>query len=192
MAAESVVFLLLAHGLVGRLHGERSRWILALHTTRKALGYLETAKAFPHLHAEVLVLEGLYNYYVEWLAEHNKVARYLRFFISEGDKKMGMEQLEKAAYNAFYTRVEAQHFLASILDNEKKYPEALRIMSYLVEKYPDNAYFQREYANMLYKSANFSLCRVVSEDMLRKVREDKAGYRASQRRYAELFPRPAA
>lgn len=185
--AESIIFLLLIHGLKGRFYGEREEWISAIIETRQAIKYLKKAREGDYLSIETLAGEGLYNYYIEWLPSHQRVARYLRLFFERGDKEKGIKQLEEAAYNAFYTRIEAQHFLAAILDGEKKYPEALRMMAYLTEKYPNNGYFQREYANMLYKAKKFDECKVVSEDMLRKVREQKPGYGASQGRYAHFF-----
>ena len=185
--AEGVVFLSLVHGLRARFYGERKQWITSLGALRKALKYLKEAQRNDYLHTETLIGSGLYNYYAEWLPENHKMARYFRFLFEKGDKKKGLEQLEKAAYNAFYTRIEARHFLASILDGASKHTEAVRLMSYLTGQYPNNGYFQREYANMLYKSKDFTRCQAVSEDMLQKVLSEQPGYGASQGRYAHFF-----
>ncbi len=67
------------------------------------------------------------------------------------DKALGLKQLKEVSYNAFYTRTEAMVWLMRILNNyENDQPRAFQLAQYLHTSYPDNPYFHRYYARMLY------------------------------------------
>jgi len=84
---------------------------------------------------------GLYNYYVDTLST---IARVLRFFmgIPGGSKQEGIEQLRQAMEHGQLTQAEARFYLAINLHNyDQKYEEALRVITPLVAKYPENPIF---------------------------------------------------
>jgi len=84
---------------------------------------------------------GLYNYYVDTLST---IARVLRFFmgIPGGTKEEGIRQLRQAMERGQITSAEARFYLAINLHNyDQKYEEALRVITPLVEKYPENPIF---------------------------------------------------
>jgi tetratricopeptide (TPR) repeat protein len=105
-----------------------------------------------------------------------------------GDKQVGLEQLREVAHNAFYTRTEAQYWLMRILFTEENDPQrALHESEYLYKTFPDNAYFHRYYARMLYSTGQMVKAKIVSEDLLAKVDSGYVGYEATCGRYASFF-----
>ncbi len=109
-------------------------------------------------------------------------------FFPDGDKEKGVKQLKEVANNAFYTRTEAQYFLMRILalDENKPY-EALRISEYLHTSFPDNPYFHRYYARMLYTTGQYSKMEQVSKSILAKIDSGMEGYEANSGRYASFY-----
>jgi len=94
---------------------------------------------------------GLYNYYVDTLGA---IARVLRFFmgIPGGSKQEGIQQLEHAIADGVLTSDVARFYLAQNLHRyDKRYEQALAVISPLVEKYPSNALFQLARGDLLAK-----------------------------------------
>jgi tetratricopeptide (TPR) repeat protein len=84
---------------------------------------------------------GLYNYYVDTLST---LARVLRFVmgIPGGTKEEGIRQLRLAMEHGELTSAAARFYLAINLHNyDRKYEQALQVITPLVEQYPDNPIF---------------------------------------------------
>jgi hypothetical protein len=106
----------------------------------------------------------------------------------KGDKQLGIEQLRTVAGNAFYTRIEAQLFLMRILAlDENDARSALRISEYLHDNYPDNPYFHRFYARLLYSNGRRADMEKECLEILQRIKEGLPGYEANSGRYAGFF-----
>jgi hypothetical protein len=106
----------------------------------------------------------------------------------KGDKQLGIEQLRIVAGNAFYTRVEAQLFLMRILAlDENDARGGLLISEYLHEHYPDNPYFHRFYARMLYSNGQRDKMEIECKEILQRIDDGQVGYEANSGRYAGFF-----
>ncbi len=109
-------------------------------------------------------------------------------FFPKGDKNLGIEQMEKVAANAFYTRVEAIYFLMRIKAFEQKdTKEALRLATYVYNQYPNNPYFHRFYTRMLYTSGNHVKTEEESYKILQRLDSGMLGYEEVSARYATFF-----
>ena len=177
-----------AYAFLSRFYGERKEWIQATWTGKSALHYLDLCREKKSLSTEILLGEGLYNYYSVWIRDNYPKLRILLFFFGKGDKALGLEQLNYVAKNAFYSRIEAQHFLMRILNEEQEDKrEAFHISEYLHRLYPNNAYFHRYYARMLYEMSNYGKCYQVCEEILKRVERKQTGYEGNSGRYASFF-----
>jgi len=185
---EAAFFLAAGYAFKARLHSERRDWSKATVTGKNALKYLEICKNKEDFSPELLFGDALYNYYAEWVPENYPILKPVLMFFPEGDKEEGMEQLRTVANNAFYTRTEAQYFLMRILyeENEDR-TEALHISEYLASTFPDNAYFHRYYARMLYGRGRYNQAEKVSLSILEKIDKEMPGYEATSGRYAAFF-----
>ncbi len=170
---EAAFFLSAGYGFKGRLLSERKNWRKSAMAGKNALKYLSISKGHHALSTELLFGDALYNYYAEWIPEHYPLLKPILWFFPNGDKELGIKQLREVTLNAFYTRVEAQLFLMEILfregrDNNR--PElkedALQISQYMYETFPDNAYFHRSYARMLYGMGKLQKAEDISIEVL--------------------------
>lgn len=185
---EAAFFLAAAYGFKARLHAERSDWRKATFASKNALDYLQKSRVGNDLSPEFLFGEGLYNYYAVWISNNYPLLKPVLLFFPDGDKKLGLQQLNTVAANGFYTGTEAKFFLMKIYANEENNPTAaMPISRYLANTYPDNAYFQRFYARLAFLEGNFMETERVSLEILDKLNRHMPGYEAIGGRYATYF-----
>jgi hypothetical protein len=185
---EAAFFLAAAHGFKGRLHSERSSWSKAAFAGRNALANLELTKQNDTLSPEFLFGVALFNYYSVWIPANYRFLRPIMALFPKGDKEKGIKQLKEVAFNAFYTRTEAQLYLARIYANEEDQPaKAFPLTEYLATTFPDNPYFQRLYARMCYTQGKTAEVEKTSLDILDKLARGMPGYEATSGRYASFY-----
>jgi tetratricopeptide (TPR) repeat protein len=167
---------------------ERKSWRKAATAGKTALNYLDVNRDNTHLSAELLFGDALYNYFSVWVPENYPALKPILIFFKRGDKELGLQQLKEVSYNAFYTRTEAMVWLMRIWNSyENEQSQAFQISEYLYQTYPNNPYFHRYYARMLYSTGRFTSAEPVCKDILMKVDSAKTGYEAMSGRYASFF-----
>jgi hypothetical protein len=187
---EAAFFLAAAHGFKGELYAdfERKNWMKAASEGRLALKYMDICREKNNLSPELLFGDALYNYFREWVPENYKSLKPIFWFFRSGDKKLGLTQLKEVSYNAFYTRVEAMVWLMRILAGyENDGQRALQIAEYLHQTYPNNPYFHRYYARMLYSNGYQPQMQEQCEQILQRIDSGRVGYEAVSGRYAAFF-----
>jgi len=185
---EAAFFLSAAYAFKGRLLSERKNWRKAATAGKNALKYLEVSKGNKDFSPELLFGDALYNYYSVWVPENYPLLKPILMFFPKGDKELGVKQLREVAMNAFYTRTEAQFFLMRILASEENDMRgALQVAQYLHETFPDNSYFHRYYARLLYHSGKFRKAEKVCLDIMSKIDKGMVGYEEVTGRYASFF-----
>jgi hypothetical protein len=187
---ESAFFLAAAHGFKGRLYSdeERKSWRKAAVEGKSALNYMEVCREMDHLSPELLFGDALYNYFSVWVPENYPALKPLLWFFRKGDKKLGLQQLREVSYNAFYTRTEAMVWLMRISNSyENDQVRAFQIAEYLYTTYPDNPYFHRYYARMLYARGQYVLLEKHAKQILERIDSAQLGYEATSGRYAAFF-----
>ncbi|MEO8474055.1 MAG: tetratricopeptide repeat protein [Chryseolinea sp.] len=187
---EAAFFLAAAYGFKGRLYAdeERANWVRSAAVGKSALNYLEASKTKDGLSPELLFGDALYNYFSVWVPENYPALRPFLWFFRKGDKALGLQQLKEVSYNAFYTRTEAMVWLMRILNSyENDQLRAFQLSQYLYTTYPDNPYFHRYYARMLYYQGKFSEADPVCRSIINKIDSGQVGYEATSGRYAAFF-----
>lgn len=188
--AEAAFFLAAAYGFKGRLYSdeERKNWRKAATVGKSALNYLEESRGNHHLSPELVFGDALYNYFSVWVPENYPALKPLLWFFRKGDKELGLKQLKEVSYNAFYTRTEAMVWLMRILNSyENDQFQAMQISEYLIESYPNNPYFHRYYARMLYSMGRYVEAEPVCKEILARIDSGMTGYEATSGRYAAFF-----
>lgn len=185
---EAYFFLAGAYGFKGRFYSDQKNWGKSTNTGRLALKYLEKSREFTDISPEILFGDGLFNYYAIYIKENYPLLRPILAFFPKGDKELGIQQLEEVATNAFYTRVEAIYFLMRIkaFDLNQSF-DALRLSEYIYEKYPNNPYFHRFYARMLFVAGQYTKAAEESEKILERIEKSELGYESVSGRYAAFF-----
>ncbi len=185
---EAAFFLAAGHGFQGRLYSERKSWTKATLAGKNALKYMEMSRGEQEFNPELLLGDALFNYFSVWIPENYPLLKPVLALFPKGNKKLGLTQLEKVASNAFYTRVEAQYFLFRLYGSEEKRPEdALRIVEYLHEKFPNNPYFHRSYARYLYTTGKWTQAMQESLEIMDRMEKKQFGYEATSGRYAAFY-----
>lgn len=187
---EASFFLAGAYGFEGRLYSdeERRSWRKAASVGKDALDYLEESKGAHHLSPELLFGDALYNYFSVWVPENYPALKPILWFFPKGDKALGLKQLKEVSYNAFYTRTEAMVWLMRILNSyENDQPQAFQISQYLNQEYPDNPYFHRYYARMLYSMGRYNEADPVCKEIIHRIDSGMVGYEGTSGRYAAFF-----
>lgn len=187
---EAAFFMAAAYGFKGRLYSdeERKNWRKAASAGKNALDYLDESRGQHNLSEELIFGDALYNYFSVWVPENYPALKPLLWFFKKGDKELGLKQLKEVSYNAFYTRTEAMVWLMRILNSyENNQFEAMQISQYLYENYPDNPFFHRYYARMLYSMGRFTDADTVCRSILGKIESKQVGYEATSGRYASFF-----
>lgn len=187
---EAAFFLAAAHGFKGRLYAdeERKNWRKAAVQGKIALNYLEVCREKNNISPELLFGDALYNYFSVWVPENYKSLKPLLWFFRKGDKQLGLKQLKEVSYNAFYTRTEAMVWYMRIMNSyENDQPKAFQIAEYLYQTYPNNPYFHRYYARLLYARGMYPELEKQSKEILSLIDSAKFGYEATSGRYAAFF-----
>lgn len=187
---ESAFFLAAAHGFKGRLYSdeERKNWRKAAVEGKSALNYMEICREHENLSPELLFGDALYNYFSVWVPENYPSMKPLLWFFRKGDKQLGLSQLKEVSYNAYYTRTEAMVWLMRILNSyENDQQRAFQISEYLHQQYPENPYFHRYFARMLYARGMYTDMERESKQIIQHIDSGKFGYEATSGRYAAFF-----
>ncbi|MEK6782629.1 MAG: tol-pal system protein YbgF [Bacteroidota bacterium] len=187
---EAAFFLSAAYGFKGRLYAdeERKNWRKAAAVGRIALNYLEECKGKNYLSPELLFGDALYNYFSVWVPENYPFLKPVLWFFPEGDKQLGLKQLKEVSYNAFYTRTEAMVWLMRISNSyENNQVQAFQLAEYLHQTYPDNPYFHRYYARMLYSRGMYAELDKVGKEIIIRIDSAQSGYEATSGRYAAFY-----
>jgi len=112
--------------------------------------------------AEFYFSTGLYNYFIEAYPELHPVYKPLVSFMQEGDKQLGLEQLEYAINHTIYLKVESYLFMTLIqLNYEDNLNSALYYISKLHQKYPQNTCYQGLLLTILLYQNKFTEARKV-------------------------------
>jgi hypothetical protein len=187
---EAAFFLAAAYGFKARLYSDedRKQWRKAATAGKEALNYLEACKEKETLSIELLFGDGLYNYFSVWVPDNYPSLKPIMWFFPKGDKALGLKQLKEVSYNAFYTRTEAMVWLMRILNTyENDQHRAFQLSEYLYTQYPDNPFFHRYYARMLYSMGRYGETEQVCREILQNIESRKLGYEATSGRYAAFF-----
>ncbi|HAI77379.1 MAG TPA: tol-pal system protein YbgF, partial [Microscillaceae bacterium] len=169
-------------------YAERRNWGKAIGAGKNAMAYVRRGAKIDDMNVELLFGAALYNYFSVWIYDNYPILRPVIALFRKGDKALGLEQMQKVANNAFYTRTEAQYFLMRIYRDEEENPaNALPIAKYLHKTFPENAYFHRSYAALNFILGYWDETLLQSNEILQRVQNQQAGYGAEAGRYASYF-----
>lgn len=181
---EPSFFLAAAYAFKGRIHSERKHWSRATFAGKNALKYLEKCKGKSEISPELLFGDGLFNYFAEWIPDNYPLLKPILWLFPKGNKQMGIQQLEKVGYNAFYTRTEARYFLLQIYGYENQYAKSYDLAKYSWETYPDNPYFERYYLRSAFVRGYTAEAEKTANSILAKIDKGMPGYEAVSGRNA--------
>jgi hypothetical protein len=161
--AEATFFLLASHGFIAlNLHQKGDNLKAALEA-KKAYGYFKEGQKLYGKNPEFYFTTGMYNFYREQYPESHPNTKALFVFFDKGNKKLGLQQIEKAANIAIFTKTTATQFLGHLnIKYQEDFLEALKFNASLSKKFPNNKLFKMAYIENLlflkqYKTAEIEI-----------------------------------
>lgn len=164
---DALIIRSVANGYIARLHANREEWLTSMQFGKNAYqAHQELLEAAPNL-SDNHFAEGMKLYYAAYVPEEYPVVKAVTWFFPEGDKEKGLEELRYAAKHGVFARAESKYFLASILHHyEGERDQAKQIFADLVETYPDNGYYRREYLQILSQLGEYNEILIFSDETL--------------------------
>jgi tetratricopeptide (TPR) repeat protein len=174
---DAILFKGGAVGFRGRLRGDRHEFLRAARDGLRCLPLLNKSRELEPTNKDILFGQGIYNYFAEVIPERHPVVRPVMFFLADGDRQLGLQQLEEVAREGRYARAEALYFLAQIhrlFEGDDR--AALPYLVELHEMYPGNALFHRYRARTLIALGRWVEGVGLYEEVARRSRGGQAGY----------------
>ncbi|WP_373515565.1 tetratricopeptide repeat protein [Persicitalea sp.] len=170
---EAVFFRLAARGYLALMYNYQNELLKAAGEGQKAYSNLTEALKLTDQNPEFLFVAGTYNYYVEAYPEDHAIVRPLIIFFKDGNKNLGLKQLDLATRKAVITKAEAAYVLAqTYLDHESRPDLATRYTSQLVSDYPNNSIFRMVHIQSLLLAGRYA----EAERELPELRKLKSGF----------------
>lgn len=147
---EATFFLLASHGFIALVYNYQKEFMKAAGQAKDAYSYFKEGIKYKNSNPEFLFPSGLYNYYRVQYPESHPIVKPVVFFFENGNKKLGLSELELAINRSVFSRVEAATYLTHIyLKYESNFRKALSAASWLHNKYPENHIFTMTYVECL-------------------------------------------
>jgi tetratricopeptide (TPR) repeat protein len=122
-------------------------WFSALRSALSARRDHERVLDLDPNYADAKFVVGIHHYLIGSLSWGAKVAASVVGI--NGNKQKGIQYLYEAAEHGSETAIDARISLSLFLRREQRYPEAIKLVSGLTEKYPKSFLLALEHANLL-------------------------------------------
>jgi tetratricopeptide (TPR) repeat protein len=140
---EALFFTLAAKGYIALMYNYQGEIMKAALEAQRAYSVVVESLRMTNRNAEFYFTTGLYNYYVVLYPQDHPIVKPAMIFFKDGDKALGLRQLETATRMGVITRAEAAYFLAHIYLEHESIPEkALHSSAKLVKWHPTNPIFR--------------------------------------------------
>lgn len=165
---DALIIRAVANGYIARLHANREDWLASAQVGRKAYqAHQELIQVAPEL-PDNYFAEGMKLYYAAYIPEEYPVVKAVSWAFPDGDREKGLKELRYAAEKGVFARPESKYFLANILHHyENEHEQAREIFAELIESYPDNGYYRREYLQTLYQLDQYDEIMTFSSETLK-------------------------
>lgn len=165
---EGIFFMLSSLGSLAAWQADNDEMMKAVNTARKAFPYMKKGMKLTDVQADFLFTTGLYNYYIEQYPEDHPIVKPFMIFFSDGNKKLGLQQMENCSNKAIFTHIEAAYYSAYIyLKHESRSDKAILFMNNLVEKYPNNLLFETKKAECLVNLGRYDTAKPIIEKLMK-------------------------
>lgn len=164
---EAMFFAMTAHSYKALYYSEQHSYLKAVGEAQRTYRYIKKAYDLTDEFPEFLLSVGLYNYYRVQYPETHPAVKPLVGIFKDGDKALGLKQLEKCAEVNTFTRPEALSYITHIyLKYENEYRKGLKYAEIAYESYPNNIYFKSRYAEALIRNKKYEKGLPYIEDLI--------------------------
>jgi hypothetical protein len=166
-----------ALGFRGRLQANRRRWLPAARDGLRAMDdVLSVANANPR-NADFVFGRGIYDYYAAATPERFPWSRPFMGMFPSGSRSRGLAALHRTFREGTYLQAEAAYFLLQIYYiYENDYTQTRQFISWLRERYPDNAFFHTMEGRILVRYGYWDDAERVFRTVMRRYGQGRTGY----------------
>ena len=188
MDFDAILFKGGAIGFRGRLRGDRGQYLKAARDGLRCLPLLEKSRELEPTNKDILFGQAIYHYFAEVMPKEHRIIRPIMIFLPDGDRELGLQQLEEVSREGVYARTEAAYFLAQIYRMfEKDNRQALPWFEKLYARYPDNALFHKYTARLSVELGQWRRGSALYEEYIARNLAGQTGYHQHGRIEAEYY-----
>lgn len=175
-------------GFRGRLRALRESWFKAAVDGKDALPLVYKAAELEPENIDVKLGFGIYNYYADVIPEKYSFAKPLLFFMPEGDREKGIEQLKTVAEKGKYAKYESRYFLMTLYYGfEENNVEAKKYANMLIEEFPDNPVFQRYLGRLYVRNGELEKAKDLFKNIYERSLNGEVGFNEKVEREAAYY-----
>jgi ribosomal protein S18 len=169
---EAAFFLLAAHGFIALSKNYQKEYFDAASEAKKAHNFFNEGKKYKNENPEFLFASGLYNFYRVQYPESHPMVKPIIMFFEDGNKKLGLQELENSFKKSIFSRTEAALYLINInIKYESNFKKSLAYSNILNNKYPNNYIFKIKHIESLLLNNEYEEAVKLNEQL--KSRKDK-------------------
>lgn len=164
---EYTYFKFMGYALKAKAHAAQGEWWKGVNAARKVISPLKAGFKFTERRPEFFFSSGIYHYYAATYADEYLIVKPFMVFFPNGDAKLGLEEMEKAAAVDNFAQVESMFYLGYIYLDEINQPKkGLAVTRKLAERFPKNTWFQADYAHALLINGQHSEAQVILQKLI--------------------------
>ncbi|WP_052354286.1 hypothetical protein [Flectobacillus major] len=166
---EANFFELATLGYLAAYDADNQEFMKAVGVAKKAYTYLKRGLEWTEKQPEFLYSSGIYNYYrIEYPETHSLIKPFM-FFFADGNKKLGLQQLDLATRKTIFVKNEATFYAGYVYMKYESNPhKALTYNNILIEKYPDNLLYQMQRAEILTAVGKYEEAEVYVDKLMKQ------------------------
>ncbi len=166
-----------ALGFRARLHSNRENWLKAVMDGRRAIGDVREVGQLAPQNPDYVFGKGMYDYYAAIIPENYSFAKAVMFFLPDGNRDRGLEQLRRAAQDGDFIQTEANYFLLQInYLYETDYANSRQYVTWLRERHPNNPYFHSYEGRVYVRWGRWDRAAQIYRDVLARYQQQATGY----------------
>lgn len=147
---EGIFYIMVARGYMAMMYNYRGEMLSAAGEGKKAYNAFVEGMKLMDKNPEFYFTSGMYNYYVEVYPELHPMVKPLLIFFKDGNKELGLKQVDIATRQGVITRAEACYYLSHLyIKYEMKPDKAVPYLNKLTDWYPKNPVFVMKNAEAL-------------------------------------------
>lgn len=153
---EAAFFCSASLGFLAAGEANNNNFLKAVSYAKRAYHFLKIGIEKVDEQPEFLYAAGIYHYYRIVYPELHPMIKPFMWFFMDGDKKLGLQQLDKAGKQAVFVRNEALFYLPYVYNKYEGNPAlGLSINKQLCEDYPNNPIYNLQRAELLVLSKQY-------------------------------------
>ncbi|MCY7350819.1 MAG: tetratricopeptide repeat protein [Cytophagaceae bacterium] len=164
---EASFFLLAAHSYLAMQQSDAGEFMQTVGEAKRAYTYMKKGFKLVEKNPEFYFSTGLYNYYREQYPNDHGAVKPFMFFFANGNKQLGLKQMETGFRRGNFTRIEAAYYLVHVLIKHENQPgRALAFSTELSSRFPKNLFFAGRHTEVLVLMGGYAEAEPIAERLM--------------------------